>query len=188
MAKKHASDRKPYSPVDAAFMRSLPTVFASAPVEPQAHDVAVEVQQENIIAHAAPPTMEAEAMPSHGVPLSTAERPKDVSLEVELQPKTLKPERLTKYLKFQVSHAEQLDIMRVVHRFAGELSTSVDWSHVARAIMLLLRHAEQEILKHARRNGPLVRPPNYDAPALAEFEHAIAQIFMRAFQEADPLR
>jgi hypothetical protein len=62
MAKKHASDRKPYSPVDAAFMRSLPTVFASAPVEPQAHDVAVEVQQENIIAHAAPPTMEAEAI------------------------------------------------------------------------------------------------------------------------------
>jgi hypothetical protein len=24
MAKKHASDHKPYSPVDAAFMRSLP--------------------------------------------------------------------------------------------------------------------------------------------------------------------
>ena len=27
MAKKHSSDRKPYSPVDAAFMRSLPTVL-----------------------------------------------------------------------------------------------------------------------------------------------------------------
>ena len=29
MAKKHAPDRKPYSPVDAALMRSLPTIFGS---------------------------------------------------------------------------------------------------------------------------------------------------------------
>lgn len=188
MAKKHSSDRKPYSPVDAAFMRSLPTVFGSPPVEHQAHDGAVEIQQEKMT-HASPSTLiEPDAMPSNVVPLSVAERQKSPSSEEERQPKVSKPERLTKYLKFQVSHPEQLDIMRVVHRFAGELETSVDWSHVARAMMLLLRHAEQELLKHARRNGPLIRPPNYDAPALAEFEHSIAQILIRAFQEADILR
>ena len=188
MAKKHASDRKPYSPVDAAFMRSLPTVFGAAPVEQHAQESTIGLQQETM-ADAAPATMlEPQALPANVVSLSAAERPKSLSSEDEPQPKAAKPERLTKYLKFQVSHAEQLDIMRVVHRFAGELGTSVDWSHVARAIMLLFRHAEQEILKHARRNGPLTRPPNYDAPALAEFEHAIAKILMKALQEADILR
>ena len=78
--------------------------------------------------------------------------------------------------------------MRVVSRLADQLQTSVEWSHVGRALVVLLRHAESEIVKHARRNGPLTRPPNDQAIAMAEFEQRIAQILLRALREATPLR
>src|SRR5262249_16417391 len=44
-------------------------------------------------------------------------------------------------------------------------------SHMLRAYMTLLLHAEGEITKRARLTGPLHRPPNGDAVALARFEH-----------------
>jgi hypothetical protein len=61
------------------------------------------------MAHAAPPTVGGSYAFTWGAAID-GRASKDVSLEVELQPKTLKPERLTKYSSF-VSHAEQLDIM-----------------------------------------------------------------------------
>jgi hypothetical protein len=77
--------------------------------------------------------------------------------------------------------------MGVVHRFAGELETSLDWSHVARALTVILRHAEKEILQQARRNGPMPRPRNDKALALAEFETQIARILLRAFRDSGPI-
>jgi len=186
MAKKHSPDRKPYSPVDAALMRSLPTIFGPTVGEESNHAEVATVTKENM-APASPASLEQEPTPANVVPLSTTGSAPSTTAEAPPRPKQPSPERLTKYLKFQVSHTEQLDIVRIVHHFAGELGTSLDWSHVARALMLLFRHAEPEILKYARRNGPLMRPPNYNAVALAEFEHAIAQILMRALQDAEPL-
>ena len=87
MAKKHASDRKPYSPVDAAFMRSLPTVFGAAPVEQHAQESTIGLQQETM-ADAAPATMlEPQALPANVVPLSAAERPKSSPQRMSRSPK-----------------------------------------------------------------------------------------------------
>jgi hypothetical protein len=186
MAKKHAPDRKPYSPVDAALMRSLPTIFGSTGAAEPNPEEAVTVHEEAMVS-APPLSGQQEPPPAPGVPLSATGPAPSLASDAQARPKASSPERLTKYLKFQVSHTEQMDIVRIVHHFAGELGTSLDWSHVARALMLLFRHAEPEILKYARRHGPLTRPPNYNAVALAEFEHAIAQILIRALQDAEPL-
>jgi hypothetical protein len=186
MAKKHAPDRKPYSPVDAALMRSLPTIFGSTGAAEPNPEEAVTVHEEAMVS-APPLSGQQEPPPAHGVSLAATGPAPSIASDAQARPKASSPERLTKYLKFQVSHTEQMDIVRIVHHFAGELGTSLDWSHVARALMLLFRHAEPEILKYARRHGPLTRPPNYNAVALAEFEHAIAQILIRALQDAEPL-
>jgi hypothetical protein len=185
MAKKHAPDRKPYSPVDAALMRSLPTIFGSTGVAEPNQEEAVTVHEEAV---GSAPLLSGpqEPPPAPGASLYATGPAPSIS-DAEARPRASSPERLTKYLKFQVSQTEQMDIVRIVHHFAGELGTSLDWSHVARALMLLFRHAEPEILKYARRHGPLTRPPNYNAVALAEFEHAIAQILLRALQDAEPL-
>jgi hypothetical protein len=98
------------------------------------------------------------------------------------------PERLDKPLKFRLPRSERFDVMRIVSRLSDQVQTSVEWSHVGRALVVLLRHAESEIIKHARRNGPLTRPPNDQAIALAEFEQRIAQIMLRAFRDVSPLR
>jgi hypothetical protein len=98
------------------------------------------------------------------------------------------PERLDKPLKFRLPRSERTDVMRIVSRLGDQLQTSVEWSHVGRALVVLLRHAESEIIKQARRNGPLTRPANDQAIALADFEQRIAQILLRAFRDVSPPR
>jgi hypothetical protein len=187
MAKKHSPDHKPYSPVDVALMQSLPTVFS--PTLPEEEPAPASLQEPEARAAPHPPlTEDEEDVPASKVvqmPLSGRE---PLVMPAE-QPKheLATSERLTKQLKFQVSHPERLEIMGVVHRFAGELETSLDWSHVARALTLILRHAEKEILQQARRNGPMPRPRNDKALALAEFETQIARILLRAFRDSGPI-
>jgi hypothetical protein len=189
MAKKHAPDHTPYSPVDARLLQSLPTIFSPASSEEEPAPAAV--LEPKATPSPSLPEIEGEdeedlpsskmvkmPLPERAPALPPAEEPRNA-------PSTL--ERLTKQLKFQVSQPERLEIMRVVHRFAGELETSLDWSHVARALTLILRHAERELLLQARRNGPMPRPRNDKALALAEFETQIARILLRAFREAGPM-
>jgi hypothetical protein len=49
-------------------------------------------------------------------------------------------------------------------------------------------YAESVIVKHARRNGHLIRPLNHQAITMAEFPWRIAQILLRALWEVTPLR
>ena len=91
-------------------------------------------------------------------------------------------EPLNKQLKFQVSGAEMREIRRIVGQLSAELETSLNWSHVARAMLIIFKHAEEEIVKQARRSEPLVRPRNSDALGLAEFEMEIAQILLQGFK------
>jgi hypothetical protein len=188
MAKKHSPDHKPYSPVDVALMQSLPTVFN--PTSPEEEQKTAVLEEPEAELRPPPPEVEdeEEELPSSKVvqmPLAGREPLFPPAEQARGEPTT--SERLTKQLKFQVSHPERLEIMRVVHRFASELETSLDWSHVARALTLILRHAEKEILQQARRNGPMPRPRNDKALALAEFETQIARILLRAFREVGPL-
>jgi hypothetical protein len=184
MAKKHLPDHKPYSPVDVALMQSLPTVFSPTLLEEERAPAILEEPE----AKSAPNPPVREDAPSSKVvqmPLSGREPLMVPAEQPKHEPAT--SERLTKQLKFQVSHPERLEIMGVVHRFAAELETSLDWSHVARALTLILRHAEKEILQQARRNGPMPRPRNDKALALAEFETQIARILLRAFRDSGPI-
>jgi len=70
MAKKHSPDRKPYSPVDAALMRSLPTIFGPTVGEESNHAEVATVTKENM-ALASSASMEQEPTPASGVPLFT---------------------------------------------------------------------------------------------------------------------
>ena len=154
MARKHESGHQPYSPVDEKLLRSLPSVFSNI-------DAVEYVDSDKNI---------------------TPDTVSFVKEPIEEKVVTAPQELLNKQLKFQVSGAEMREIRRIVGQLGSELETSVNWSHVARAMLVIFKHAEEEILKQARRSEPLVRPRNSDALALAEFENEIAKIFLKGLK------
>jgi hypothetical protein len=179
MARKHSADHQRYQPVDEAFIRSVP--FAIGPVGQPDQDENLHITGiEN-----KPPSFSPPKTPT------LPESDDDIEIvadETEKRSISKTTERLDKPLKFRLPRSERSDVMRIVNRLGEQVETSVEWSHVGRALVVLLRHAESEIVKHARRNGPLIRPSNDQAIALAEYEQRIAQILLRAFREVAPLR
>jgi hypothetical protein len=97
-------------------------------------------------------------------------------------------EKLTREKRVLLTASEEREIERLVARVAEEVTTPVKLSHMLRAFMTLLLHAETEITKRARQMAPLHRPPNGDPLALARFEQRLAQILSAAFRDAPPLR
>jgi hypothetical protein len=83
---------------------------------------------------------------------------------------------------------EREDLDQLVARLAKELGTRVKLSHLIRACLALLRHSEEEILKRARRARGMVRPPNSESIALAEFEDQLTDLLDAAFHDAPPRR
>lgn len=179
MARKHSPDHQRYQPVDEAFIRSVPFALNTTTPSPSNHENP---------SPSVTPRSAAVTPPVKILHTPTMEDFNDSFYEQQESQTTLVPERLEKPLKFRVPRSERNDVMRIVSRLGEQLQTSVEWSHVGRALVVLLRHAESEIIKQARRNGPLTRPANDQAIALAEFEQRIAQVFLRAFRDASPLR
>jgi hypothetical protein len=97
-------------------------------------------------------------------------------------------EKLTQYNKFLTTPTEKLELERLAARVSGALGVSVRPSHLIRACLIQLLHAEQEIIARAERHGRLKRPSNTEAVALAEFDHAVAEILSDAFRQAGPLQ
>jgi hypothetical protein len=181
MARKHSPDHQRYQPVDEAFIRSVPFALGG----PQS---ATRERGQQPIPATTPQPVPVSHPPVKLLSTSTLEEPEE-PVEDQQEPQiSTQPERLDKPLKFRLPRSERFDVMRIVSRLSDQVQTSVEWSHVGRALVVLLRHAESEIIKHARRNGPLTRPPNDQAIALAEFEQRIAQIMLRAFRDVSPLR
>lgn len=83
---------------------------------------------------------------------------------------------------------ESQAIDRLVVSLATRLNAQVKVSHVVRALVGLMLHAESEIDKRAGETGPLVRPANGDAQGLQRFEREIGRIFAAALRDAGPLR
>lgn len=83
---------------------------------------------------------------------------------------------------------ESQAIDRLVVSLATRLNAQVKVSHVVRALVGLMLHAESEIDKRAGEIGPLVRPANGDAQGLQRFEREIGRIFAAALRDAGPLR
>ena len=87
-----------------------------------------------------------------------------------------------------LTHAEERQIERLVDRVGEGLRTSLKLSHVLRACVAVLCHAEKELVERAGGSEPLVRPPNGDAVALAQYEHELAKLISQALREAPLVR
>ena len=86
-----------------------------------------------------------------------------------------------------LTRGEERDIERLVSRVAGEVATPVKLSHMLRASIFLMLHAEEELIERARK-VTLTRPGNGDAPQLAEFERGLTEVLSNALREARPYR
>jgi hypothetical protein len=97
-------------------------------------------------------------------------------------------ERRCREKRVVLSRCEERQVERLVDRMADELKTSLKLSHVLRAAVCVLLHAEEEIIRRLESDGPLERPSNWDPVALARFEHELAKILSMALRDAPPLR
>jgi hypothetical protein len=86
------------------------------------------------------------------------------------------------------TRSESQSINRLVASLATRLGTQVKTSHVMRALVALLLHAEDELDKRAGDLGLLTRPANGDAHALQKFEKEIGKIIATALRDAGPLK
>jgi hypothetical protein len=98
--------------------------------------------------------------------------------------KSIGVERLTKYNKFLTTPTEKLELERLAARISGALGVSVRSSHLIRACLIRLLHAENTIVRLAEKQQPVKRPSNAEAVALAEFDQIIAELLSHAFRQA----
>jgi hypothetical protein len=175
MGKRVAPDERPYRPVEEALVRSV--------LDPQDDTSLAEPPRTNGLPHVprSQATEAIEELPRQGILAGIHDNGHDSS-------QTPTAEKLSREKRVLLTLAEEREIERLVGRVADELATPVKLSHMLRAYMTLLLHAEGEITKRARQTGPLHRPPNGDAVALTRFEHQLAKILSAAFRDAPPLR
>jgi len=174
MAKRAPAGETAYDPLDHTLAQS---VIKPAEFSPEAEEFAggnmvrmprQTFRQPDTVSKAA-----TYAVPEHRSP-STAHTPQGVR-------------GLTKAKRVLLTPEEERQIERLVDRIAEHVGASLKLSHVLRACMALLCHAEAELLRHASGH-PLVRPANGDAVALAQFEQGIARILSLALRDAPPIR
>jgi hypothetical protein len=173
MGKRAPIDEKPFNPVEAALVRS---VMAPEPPPPETPSVM-----------ARPPAVHQELRVEATSQTDSTTRPK-LLRSLQLRTAIPQPDKLNREKRVLLTQAEEREVERVVTRVAGELSTPVKLSHLLRACVTLLRHAEEQIVDQARQTGALTRPSNGDPAALAEFEFRLAQILSAAFRDAARLR
>lgn len=177
MAKRVAQDERPYRPVEEALVRAV--------MSHQEEEPTVEADDSDDVHQTREPLNNIQSEPSVDetvLPLVQN------NSRVMVQSPTLTVEKLTREKRVLLSASEEREIEHLVSRIAGELGTPVKLSHMLRAYMILLLHAENEIIKRARQVAPLRRPPNGDPIALAGFEQRLAQILSLSLREALPLR
>lgn len=95
--------------------------------------------------------------------------------------------KLTRQKRLMLSYAEEKAIERLVGRLADKLGTPVRMSHVLRACLRVLHHAEPQILRRAG-STKLIRPPNELADVLGDFERRLARLLLVAFKESGRLK
>lgn len=195
MAKRAGADEKPFRPLETSLIRSVMvgnTAQVVAPVE-TAPVVQLPVQEPKPVAPApvAPPPEPVvlkeerpavEARPKVAVRSPVERRPKPAALV------DVVAERMDREKRVLLTASEERAIERVVANLGAELGTTLKLSHVLRSCMLLLVNAEQELLDRARSSAPLVRPPNGDMPALAEFDKAVAAVVAAGLRNARAIR
>lgn len=188
MAKKLPQTEQPYEPVKAALVQSV-LLRPRALESEQTASAAEEPQPPRVAPLAAngdarePPAARAQARETL---LEQPSQPRAV--EAPKRAHVAPSERLDREKRCLLTRVEESELERLVSRIAQELNTPVKFSHVLRAAMQVIRHAEEEILDEARKMGPVARPSNSDATRLAEFELRLARLLATALRKAPPLR
>jgi hypothetical protein len=87
-----------------------------------------------------------------------------------------------------LTETEEASIEDLVARIARELGTPVKLSHVLRATIAVLLHAEESLFERAKKTGRIKRPPNNDPMALYQYEQVLARLLDSAVRGAPPMR
>ncbi len=174
MAKRAASDEKPFRPLDASVLQS---VMRHTPSAPQAQTL-------NVTQPASPPA--AVAVVELSVP---AARPAEPSPSPDWQRAVVRPvepvvPKFDQEKRVLFTREESRAFERLVQNLALRVNTQVKASHVFRALATMLLRAETYIDQRAGEKGTLSRPPNGDYAALQRFEREIASILAHALRDA----
>jgi hypothetical protein len=176
MAKRAPANETPYSPLDAGLARSVMDGVPAGEEEKNTAS-APEVNTPERPRKPRPPRSENEKVVEHPT-VRNAALPEAVRSQ----------KRLSREKRVLLTAEEERQIERLVDRVGEDLGTSLKLSHLLRACMTLLCHAEGELHSTAATLGPLIRPANGDAIALAQFEFELAKLLSKALREAPPLR
>ncbi|HEX3878960.1 MAG TPA: hypothetical protein VHW24_18365 [Bryobacteraceae bacterium] len=91
------------------------------------------------------------------------------------------PKRPPREKRVLLSWEEELALQRLLDQLSETLETPVKLSNALRSCLILLRHAQSQIVTQASRQGTLVRPANNDQTGIAMFEQRLAAIFQAGF-------
>ena len=83
-------------------------------------------------------------------------------------------ERLSREKRVLLTRSEEVRLERLVIAMAEKLQTSVKLSHLMRATLTLLQHAESELLRQCELAQAMKRPDNNSPEELLAFEGALA--------------
>jgi len=172
MAKRTPVVEEPYNPLDPLLAQSV-IAGSSAPIPPAAR---YQDNRNGALLQVGPAaTLRHRVLPMPAAQTSPVLEPSNA-------------ERRCREKRVVLSRSEERQIERLTDRMADELRTSLKLSHLLRAAVSVLLHAEEEIIHRLQGSAPLERPSNWDAVALAQFEHDLAKILSHALREAPPLR
>lgn len=96
-------------------------------------------------------------------------------------------DKLIRQKRLMLSLAEEKAIEKLVTRLGDTLGTPIRMSHVLRACLHVLHHAEPQIVRRAA-STKLTRPPNEMAAVLGDFERQLARLLLMSFKESGRLK
>lgn len=174
MAKRVPPEEKPYRPVDDALVRSVMNP-EPLPEPEEGNEISDGSDQPRHVERPATPKL---------LKISGRKGESGGKLKVET---VTEPEKLSREKRVLLSPTEDRELERIVSDMAEQLGTPLKSSHVLRATVILLRHAREELVKQSQKIGPVKRPANGDAAALAAFEHYMAQVIDTAIRNTKRL-
>jgi hypothetical protein len=186
MAKRAAPDEQPYRPLLDAGLVSAALSQATTPATPskvtELPRAGNTTPKPVEIPKVEPPRRIEQIQMEQGTQQAPAGPLRDESRATQVLVEKLNFE---KRILFTRGETQALD--RLVTSLAARLNSQVKVSHVIRALLALVLHAEAEVDRRAGEVGPLVRPPNGDAMALQRFELEIARILAAGMRDAGPI-
>ena len=188
MAKRAAPDEKPYRPLlDAELVNAVISNMNPTPARASSPPPAAAPSARIFEMPRAEPPRRHEFV---GDAEEEFDEPRSLASDAERSRQSVQVvvEKFDQEKRILFTRPESQAIDRLVVSLATRLNAQVKVSHVVRALVGLMLHAESEIDKRAGETGPLVRPANGDAQGLQRFEREIGRIFAAALRDAGPIR